>query len=47
MNNHMRSTKTKFYNPKDKKGAGTFTGTKIQTLQKNKQMKVNLINLIH
>ncbi len=57
MNNHMRSTKTKFYNPKDKKGAGTFTGTKDSNFTKEQanegkfnkpnSLKLTLINPIN
>ena len=56
MNNHMRSTKTKFYNPKEKRG-GTFTGTKDSNFTKEQanegkfnkpnSLKITLINPIN
>jgi hypothetical protein len=56
MNNHMRSTKTKFYNPKGNKGGG-FTGTKDSNFTKEQanegkfnkpnSLKLTLINPIN
>ena len=56
MNNHMRSTKTKFYNPKENKGGG-FTGTKDSNFTKEQanegkffmpnSLKITLINPIN
>ena len=53
MNNHMRSTKTKFYNPKENRGGG-FTGTKDSNFTKEQanegkfykpnSLKITLIN---
>lgn len=56
MNNHMRSTKTKFYNPKENRGGG-FTGTKDSNFTKEQanegkfyksnSLKMTLINPIN
>ena len=56
MNNHMRSTKTKFYNPKENRGGGGFTGTKDSNFTKEQandfksnkpnSLKITLINPI-
>ena len=56
MNNHMRSTKTKFYNPKENRGGG-FTGTKDSNFTKEQanegkfnkpnSLKLTLINPIN
>ena len=56
MNNHMRSTKTKFYNPKGNRG-GAFTGTKDSNFTKEQanegkfnqpnSLKLTLINPIN
>ena len=56
MNNHMRSTKTKFFNPKGNKGGG-FTGTKDSNFTKEQanegkfnkpnSLKLTLINPIN
>ena len=56
MNNHMRSTKTKFYNPRENRGGG-FTGTKDSNFTKEQanegkfyksnSLKLTLINPIN